>query len=172
MARGRSRGFRRQVRRKFVWHREIGAFTTTSSGPGTWGYDLLAGFRALPGATHLGSTVMRVRGYIVPELVDPLPSEDLVAGLRVDTWDQSVTTSVVSPYQGVDEDWMAWFPYLSPSGAPDDVTGNIYASPYAVDVKSSRKLEELNETLWLFGSTPGGTSATYHFNLSVGLKLP
>lgn len=171
MARRRSRGFARQQRRKFVWHREIGAFTV-SAPPTTYGVDLLAGFRALPGATHLGATVMRVRGYIVPEIVDPQPNEDLVAGLRIDTWDQPVDTNDVSPYMGPDEDWMGWFPYLNPAGFPSDVTGNVYASPFAVDVKSNRKLEELNETLWLFGSGPGGTSATYIFNLSIGLKLP
>ena len=62
MARYRRRaGFSRQVRRKFVWNRAIGA-----AGIGTVGVDLLAPFRAQPGATHLGATIMRIRGYVVP----------------------------------------------------------------------------------------------------------
>ena len=45
MARYRRRaGFSRQVRRKFVWNRAIGA-----AGIGTVGVDLLAPFRAQPG---------------------------------------------------------------------------------------------------------------------------
>ena len=60
MARYRRRaGFSRQVRRKFV---EQG---TGAAGIGTVGADLLAPFRAQPGATHLGATIMRIRGYVV-----------------------------------------------------------------------------------------------------------
>ena len=50
--------------RKFVWDRTFGQF-----GAGDVGVDLLAPFRGQPGATHLGATVMRIRGYIVPSEV-------------------------------------------------------------------------------------------------------
>lgn len=171
MARGRSRGFARQQRRKFVWHREVGAWTNPG-GTGPFGTDLLTGFRNIPGATHLGATVMRVRGYIYPQVIDGAPTMAAVAGLRVDTWDQVLTANDVSPLQGSDEDWMGWFPYLifGTAGA-SSVTGNAQADPFAVDVKANRKLEELQETLYLFGSsTPG--DVTWHYSLSIGLKLP
>ena len=35
-----------------------------------------------------------------------------------------------------------------------NITWNQYASEWAVDVKSNRKLEELNETLWLSETRP------------------
>lgn len=170
MARRMSRGFRRQQQRKFVWHRHSDAFTINPDGTGVYGSDLLSEFRDMPGATHLGATVMRVRGWVFPQIVDAPPVNEEIAGLRVDTWDQPVDTNNVSPFQGPDEDWMAWFPYLNPTSTAD-ITGNVYASPFAVDVKSNRKLEELNQTLWLFGSGVAGATVTYIYNLSIGLKL-
>lgn len=172
MARTRTRGTRRQQSRKFIWHRIPAGAWTNPGGTGPFGVDLLSGFRALPGATHLGATIMRVRGYVYPSIINGDPFEPAVAGLRVDTWDQDVTTNLVSPFMGPDEDWMAWWPFLDFSAAgTDGVTGNAQADPYAVDVKSNRKLEELNETLFLFGSSTTGDVTWYH-SLSIGLKLP
>lgn len=171
MARTRKRGgYYRGPKRKFIWHREAGGFQP-SADPPAFGSDLLALFRDQPGATHLGATVMRVRGWIYPIVTDPPPQQELIAGLRVDTWDQAVDTNRVSPFQGFDEDWMAWFPYYNPEGIGTNVTGNIYASPFAVDVKANRKIEELNQTLWLFGSDSSGTSTSWIYNLSIGMKL-
>lgn len=172
MARRRSRGFARQQRRKFVWHRIPAGVWTNPGGTGPFGVDLLSDFRSMPGATHLGATIMRVRGYVYPSVAEGDPVEPAVAGLRVDTWDQDVTANLVSPFMGPDEDWMAWFPYLDFStDAPVGVTGNAQADPYAVDVKSNRKLEELNETLFLFGSSTTG-DISWYYSLSIGLKLP
>ena len=47
---------------------------------------------------------------------------------------------------------------------------NPYASPWAVDIKSSRKIEELGQTLWLFHNSPPTVGLSW--NLSIGLKLP
>ena len=44
--------------------------------------------------------------------------------------------------------------------------------PYAVDIKAQRKLEELNQTLWMFFTPPGEGVITYNWDLSIGLKLP
>ena len=52
------------------------------------------------------------------------------------------------------------------------ITWNAQASPYAVDIKAQRKLEELNQTLWMFFTPRGKGVITYNWDLSIGLKLP
>lgn len=174
MARRGGRGFNRQVRRKFVWDRSEGVAVGDST---SFGVDLLANFRSQPGATHLGATIMRIRGYVYPQLVGAPDIQRGIFGFRVDTWDQPVDTNQASPYQGMDEDWMGWFPFMYDQAATQNeqdrvATWNSEANIYAIDVKAGRKLEELNQTLWMFYSAGGGESSiVYHYNLSVGLKL-
>lgn len=170
--RRRNFGSRRAHARKFVWDRTVGSVIATA-GTGPFGVDLLEGFRNEPGGTHLGATIMRVRGYIKPigaGGADPVLG---VAGLRVDTWNEDETDPTNQPTTQPDADWMAWLPFDFPAfeGSQGLATWNLYASPFAVDVKSNRKLEELNETLWLFLTAPGAGTITYDYNLSVGLKL-
>ena len=58
---------------------------------------------------------------------------------------------------------MGWLPYFHyrPVGADlrSEITWNAQASPYAVDIKAQRKLEELNQTLWMFFTPPGKVSS-------------
>ena len=71
---------------------------------------------------------------------------------------------------------MGWLPYFHyrPVGADlrSEITWNAQASPYAVDIKAQRKLEELNQTLWMFFTPPGEGVITCNWDLSIGLKLP
>ena len=177
MARRRGRGFRRQVQRKFVWDRTFGFLPTTSAGP--FGVDLLAGFRGQPGATHLGATVTRIRGVIYPELSTPLEGAFLLGriGFRIDSWNEDPAELTNQPQEQPDEDWMGWLPYFidgsQTPNSPNVATWNSQANAWAVDIKSQRKLEELNQTLWMFVSAPPGADAiNYNYDLSVGLKLP
>lgn len=168
--RRRSRGFSRQVRRKFVWNRAIGATTG-----GDVGVDLLAPFRAQPGATHLGATIMRVRGYIVPSDAFQTVGNAGNMGMRIDSWNEDPVEPDNQPILQPDEDWLAWLPWTTgsvPAAVPLHVTWNQEASPWTVDVKAARKLEELNQTLWLFTDQTGGADRVLYYNLSVGLKLP
>lgn len=173
MARRRSRGFNRQLRRKFVWDRTAGTVTAGTGGP--FGVDLLAGFRGQPGATHLGATVMRVRGYIRPIGLDTGAQTGGVVGFRIDSWNEDFATEVgLAPMAQPDEDWMAWLPFEGSTFELSNnhpATWNAQASPWAVDVKAARKLEELNQTLWMFVTPPTAGSIQYNYNLSVGLKL-
>lgn len=168
MARRSSRrGFNRQVRRKFVWDRVFGAVPTTA-----YGVDLLAPFRGQPGATHLGATIMRIRGYIYPDSVSDTQLGTI--GFRIDSWNEDPADVDNSPSLQPDEDWMGWLPFNKPPGVPETfpATWNAQASPWAVDIKSNRKLEELNQTLWMFVDQPAGNENNYSYNLSIGLKLP
>ena len=94
-------------------------------------------------------------GYVWPDAVggeapanpiSPVPSASASThGMKIHS--MSTTTSFAQP----DEDWMGWLPYFHyrPVGADlrSEITWNAQASPYAVDIKAQRKLEELNQTL-------------------------
>lgn len=166
--RRQSRGFRRQVNRKFIWDRTNGIL----AGPNT-GVDLLAAFRSQPGATHLGATITRVRGYIIPSEALTTTAGAGIVGMRVDTWNEDVDAPENQPVLQPDADWMFWGPWNVGVGEQRMVTSwNDSASIWTFDVKSQRKLEELNETLWLFGDQTGGGDRSYFYNVSIGLKLP
>lgn len=174
MARTRPRGWRRQVRRKFVWDRTQGF----AAAPATSGVDLLANYRSQPGATHVGATIMRIRGYIYPDPDAGVPTFTRGAiGFRIDSWNESATGTAGlanSPFAQPDEDWMGWLPYFWELGPTVQTfaTWNPQASVYAVDIKANRKIEELNQTLWMFFTAPSAGNTTYNWDLSVGMKLP
>lgn len=166
----------RVQRRKFVWDRTFGFLPATSTGP--FGVDLLAGFRGQPGATHLGATVMRIRGLIYPELSTPLETGFLLGriGFRVDSWNEDPADPDNQPQSQPDEDWMGWLPWFidgsQTPNQPSIASWNPQASAWAVDIKANRKLEELNQTLWMFVSgPPAADPINYNYDLSVGLKL-
>lgn len=164
----RTRGARRAPRRKFIWDRTVGV-----TAAGDTGADLLAPFRSQPGATHLGATIMRVRGYIVPSEAVAGAAAAGTIGIRLDTWNEDPAETANQPVLMPDADWMAYLPWniTGPTTANPPITWNQEASLWTVDVKSSRKLEELNETLWLFWDQNGGGTRTITYNLSIGMKL-
>lgn len=169
--RTRRRGGSRRFQRKFVWDRTFGSI----AGPDT-GADLLAPFRSQPGATHLGATIMRIRGYIIPSDAFGTVAGAGIAGIRVDTWNEDPAEPSNQPVLQPNADWMAYLPWnLSAVATTDRFTGsatwNDQASLWTVDVKSNRKLEELNQTLWLFGDQNGGGDRSYFYHLSIGMKL-
>ena len=142
-----------------------------------WGANLLSS-SSLSTAQLLGSTVVRIRGYI-----RPFYSEDAsgvwggTVGMIIDQDNADVETtgnnqgSNNSPVQRPHDDWLAWLPWESQAGTNfGPASWNPYASPWAVDIKSSRKIEELGQTLWLFHNSPPTVGLSW--NLSIGLKLP
>lgn len=175
MASRRSRrGFRRQVARKFVWDRTSGTVVGAADGTGTIGVDLLSAFRDQPGATHLGATVTRIRGFIYPESAGDVPAFFAgVAGFRIDSWNESAVDLTNQPFAMPDEDWLGWLPYsIDTSAGPQQSYANWNeGGGWAVDIKAQRKLEELNQTLWMFVTVPPTGVVNYNYILSVGLKL-
>lgn len=169
MARTFARGRRssRGRQRKFVWDRTLGTIA-----PPNTGVDLLAPFRAQPGATHLGATIMRVRGFIIPSEAFTGGAAVGNVGLRIDNWNEDPAEVANQPVLQPDADWMFWGPWnVGIRTAFLEATWNQQASVWSVDVKSNRKLEELNQTLWLFGDQTGAADRTYTYNLSIGMKL-
>ena len=131
-------------------------------------------------AQRIWAQLSLIRGYVWPDAVGgEAPANPYLAGaigFRIDSWNEDPTDLTNNPFAQPDEDWMGWLPYFHyrPVGADlrSEITWNAQASPYAVDIKAQRKLEELNQTLWMFFTSPGEGVITYNWDLSIGLKLP
>lgn len=177
-------------RRQFEWARAQGfGAGVVIPGVGAAGaVDLLADARTRWGnAVFRGATVMTVKGYIRPALnFQPLRVTG-TAGFRVASWNDVTNFPTQGPEEapfgnGRYEDWMGFLPYdvatnpSQPSVEAQPATWNSAASPWGVDVQSSRKLEELGVTLglfWYHAPTQGAPEdvSNLDYDLSIGLKL-
>ncbi len=176
---GSRRRGRRAPLRKFVWARTTGVLV----GPSETGADLLDVFQTEYGAQLVGATVMRIRGYIRPNVV----ATSVVTGhcgiiVESDNELNDQNALQQGPSARPHDDWLAWLPWLvdNSTGVPAlsrvaETSWNFNASPWAVDIKSSRKIEELGQGLHLwYDFVAGGGEPTppVDYDLSIGLKLP
>lgn len=175
MARYR-RSTRRTVRarREFEWSRSQGFVNATQDPGAVYGVDLLEFFRSQPNGNHLAATITRVRGFIRP-VYEANTLAFANAGLRIANFDEDATDISNVPINGPDEDWMAWFPTAlitpgSASIAPEVANWNE-GGGWAVDVKSARKLNGRQRTLWLFCDPAANGQVVWYYDLSVGMKL-
>ena len=158
---------RRVQRRKFVWARHSGTFTGTSAQLSRT--RLLQEFQDDYGADLIGATLVRVRGVIVCYTADTTAGGLTVAGtVKTDT---SAAVDLVNegPANRPHADWFMWEPFYA-DGAHDYSS----AARRIIDVKSSRKIEEIDEEAYLYIATgPSNPAAiTCDYTLSIGLKLP
>lgn len=183
MARTRSRRYRsgrRAPLRKFIWARSTGFLDRT-----VLGADLLGQFQQEYGAQLLGATVVRIKGWVVPNSIGGGADGQQMDGLYgmivdQDRADYSLANNAeMAVEQREHDDWLYYSPWVvhnyTSAGFFRDVTPNPMASPWAVDIKSSRKIEELGQTLQIWQSTPTAVTPDYTgtgFHLSIGLKLP
>ena len=115
----------------------------------------------------LGTTVTRVRGFgnaHVTGATDPPSDLGILWGLIVDSR-RHTAAEVPSPETEEHADWMQW------RWQP---LNNTPVWDWEVDVKSQRKMEELEETLWLTWSPTGAGLGIdgVTWILSILLKLP
>lgn len=173
-------------RRMFVWARSAMAVPVGESTAGIGFVDLLNSVRARYGGKEfVGATVMSVRGYVKPTGDGPYGGR---IGLRIcnegDIPDPAGTGTGnvddgpgdgAEPGGNPEADWMAFLPFLqTPDGAATPATWNHAANPWAVDIRSNRRMEELGQTLGLFADVDSQTApegAQVVYDLSVGLKL-
>lgn len=175
----RSRGRRARARsraplRKFVWARSFGFLGSDS---GQLGVDLLGNFQQEYGAQLVGATVVRIRGFVIPGQAPGLEGTyGGVYAIMVDSDNTILTDSRNAVEQREHEDWLAYLPYTIQGIdlRPGEVaTSNAQGNPWAVDIKSSRKVQELGQSLFLFRETPlSADSPGMEWHLSIGLKLP
>lgn len=131
--------------------------------------DLLTGFQTRYGADSLGVTVARIRGFIVVN--STVANTPVVAAARIGTEGEVASTDFNPMTAGEYNDWMLYEPLLAPIAAREPVQD---VSARIIDVKSMRKLDELDQTLFLYAGTDSATAGTVSlfYNLSVLLMLP
>jgi hypothetical protein len=164
---------RRSSGRKFVWARAEAATAAVAPG-GFQVTSALAVFETVLGASLIGATITRVRGVIcmIPTITASTTALRGRMGMRVDPklGTSTVTDGVYGSEHG---DWMAWWPLQCGAGAVNTIqTGQT--SCREVDVRSMRRLDELDETLDLWFGAPAGnaTNVSFVYDLSIGIKLP
>lgn len=172
-------GRRRAPLRKFVWARSFGILATGAGTP--LGLDLLGNFQSEYGAQLIGSTVVRIRGYIAPTAIgggaDSLGFGG-VWGIIIGRDNDDYTDPLMAVEQREHDDWLAYLPWAvqNPNLAQEQLlSSNVDASPFAVDIKSQRKIEELGQTLQLWRTQLDGGDVDWtgwEWHLSIGLKLP
>jgi hypothetical protein len=158
-------------RRRTTWARSTGTLSNASAA--TWDtIDLLAGFRT-SGGTTAGCTIARI--HLRLAMVTGVAADDQLAlgVLRGQNTDVGVTvagapTPSADPY----EDWMYWSVFTA-SSAPICMFpggGNVYE----VDIRSKRKIPELQQTLTIVANTPaaGAFPQQCVFSASILLMLP
>lgn len=157
-------------RRKLVWARTSTETTFASAAPFTpFQADLLAGFVARYGADPVGCTVARIRGYL--QVLSTVTLTPVVVAARIGTEGEVAATDFNPMTAGEYNDWMMYEPMLAGLAAREPF-GDLGAR--IIDVKAMRKLEELDETLFLYAGTDlaAAGTVTLTFNLSVLLMLP
>lgn len=119
---------------------------------------------------------MRIRGFININYTGP-EEVQVTAAARVGSEGEVAAVGFNPASQGKYDDWMLYEPIV----AVDPTTHNFawqgpaYSSRM-IDVKASRKLDELGQTLWMYVGSGAGVSAEEDYgiawNLSILLMLP
>lgn len=161
----------RGTSRKLVWART--SVSLQPLGGTAASVDLLTSFRSLGGST-LGATVTRVRGSFSFTTGGVTPANSAIVGMLVET---STSTDVPDPFVDVGADWLQWehlpvAPINGSNGTNTPAVDPVYG--WAVDVRSQRKMEELQQTLFLsvHNLGPGGDQIILAGYVSVLLRLP
>lgn len=188
MARSRTR----RPRREFEWVHSAGAeIVPFGEGvPGTGVWDLLAGARERWGAGALrGATVVSVKGYLLPLPTNGFTGvQDMFGTFGIRTVESTLPAPIEAAEfptpTGIEEqNWQFLSSFhlfeaeVFGTEPPNYTvsTATPAASPWVIDVRSSRVLDQIGKTLGLFvagGTPPPGTSdTTIYWSLRIGLKL-
>lgn len=181
-----SRG--RGARRKLVWVRAHDSLTVAAAIAPALAVptrvDLLSAFEASLGASPIGATVVRTRGYMAVSDTDPVANAVIAfratayVGNNNEVQRGPDTNDNSFDQLSENKDYFLFEPFLlDASGTSTTYTGGSDPVSRMVDIKSSRKIEELNQTLILDVSADSpnlaATSNTaFHFDLSLLLMLP
>lgn len=128
--------------------------------------DLLQPYRLRRGVSSTpGVTVERVRGSFRPFLVNASsPDSSVFVGIRRCDFDEEVDLN--GPYSEPHADWLYYQRMWSASA------GGSYPI-YDIDVRSRRKIHELEQTICLFTESPTGEDpSTLTGTVSVLLRMP
>lgn len=170
------RGSVARPRRKLVWARTLVAgsiSSTTFPAPGDVAYvNLLGQFETQYGADMLGCTIMRLRGRVgfVVTGVNTASIAQLIFGARIATQESSSPPAPLTelpdsagPATSPHADWMCYAPINSTFNGDDSGL---------IDVKSMRRLDELNQYFLGAFQMGNNSAATFNATLSTLLALP
>jgi len=162
----------RPRRRRFTWARstdDSGALAPTGA------VDLLADYRTTLGllANLPGTTVTRVWANIQVEY-EPTTVFNYLSGIIHGVYVDTLGSTAAIPAAFPGEDWL-WWEYWPVSRGYDAIGGTntdrIFSTQ--INTRSSRKLEEVQQTLFYVWSVLGPVDTAQVFtSFSVGLKQP
>jgi len=155
-------------RRKFVWARSApGGLTAIGT---TTAANLLAQFETAYGANLIGATVVRIRGLLIVEPPATAADHQLVIGVKVTEGAAGAQATISGPLEAPNDDWMLYEPFMT-SATPTGYSQSLDPLRRVIDVKSSRKIEEMGQQLTI-AADADVTSWELSWHLSVGLLLP
>lgn len=153
---------RRVQRRKLVWARSVASATVSSPVPPALNaptrFDILSSFETIYGAQLLGATIMRVRGRMG---VAGVSTEGVAirATMRIGSQNEVVrgpnANDNAFDSNAVSLDYFMFEPFLCNTAAGATLTNGNDIHGRMIDVRSHRKLEELNQSLILDYSSVG-----------------
>lgn len=146
------------ARRKLVWARQVTTWTNQT----TVRFNPFFDFEAAWAANVLGITVVRIRGSVQAYDTDGSAVGQGVIGMRVTTRDALSTVS--GPVTEPHADWMMWEPF------PIVLSPTEIMTAHAFDVKSMRKIDEVDQAFVCAIQTPQGSTGALH--TSCLLMLP
>lgn len=170
----RRRRFRsRGKRRKLVWSHHNEQFAAGTSG----GVDLLNDFRTRMGlsAGPPGITIARIRGTIQFSVASPV-TLDVASGAYVGIIRenrQETSATIQKPLTVPNDDWMyrEWVPF-SHFNPINSTVANSFIVSHAFDIKSMRKLEEIDQSLFFAWEATGGLSIAVFYDANHLLMMP
>jgi len=183
MQRSRARrSIRSAPRRKLVWARTNPNFTLTI--PATAGdnfgvpqqLDALDRFRLQLGASPIGATIVRVRGVLAVSQPSVVAAVNALVTLHVADTDEAARSLTDADnafsQRGAGNDYFMVEPFLTVN--PVAPLWGTAVAARTIDVKSSRKVEELNQTIVcrFHGSSTVATNLNLTGHLSLLLALP
>ena len=180
MARLRRRFFRgnTRTRRKRVWAHHNENFTPTAQ---TGSVDIMGDIRSVMGLTAgpIGATFGGMHMQFQCLFQDSAAIEEQT-GVYVGIGKHSrqlATTEVPRPLSDTNEDWLwrKWYPISGFSSVLATASGAgtaLRIVSFHEVIRSMRKMEEPNDTIWFVWETTGGVNCELFLNTSTLLLLP
>jgi len=164
---------RTTTRRKLVWTDAQGTVNPLGVAPAGNLANLMTGYGAA-GGQRAGVTIMRIRATFGCELTPTTAvtfAEGLDVGFIVDD-DASLATELHTNKLYLD--WMLLKTFFA---AQPGAINNTNASPglvfsFEIDLRAKRKMQELNQTLWLVMGARTGTTLAVNYHVRTLLALP
>jgi len=143
---GSRRSTRPPVRRKRIWMRDFGTDTLVGTTP--FVRDLTAIWASAGAPNLIGATVIRVRATLAfARTAGSSVLPHVFAGVMVGPSTLDAVDANPAGTPGLHLDWMHWSKNYGAANMA--AAAALGAFSVTVDVKAMRKLEELDDTLWL-----------------------